>query len=79
MLGLLVAATWTAAGPAAGLAAYKDPSQPIATRVEDLLGRMTLAEKAAQLGCENPLILVFRVCCSGPGRPHHRHYALGYT
>ena len=30
---------------------YKDPSQPIAARVDDLLGRMTLDEKLAQLGC----------------------------
>lgn len=31
---------------------YKDPSQPVEKRVEDLLGRMTLEEKAAQL-CGN--------------------------
>jgi beta-glucosidase-like glycosyl hydrolase len=30
---------------------YKDPAQPIEARVEDLLGRMTLDEKLAQLGC----------------------------
>ena len=30
---------------------YKDSSQPLAQRVDDLLGRMTLAEKLAQLGC----------------------------
>lgn len=30
---------------------YKDPSENISERVEDLLGRMTLDEKAAQLGC----------------------------
>ena len=28
---------------------YKDPSQPVARRVEDLLARMTLEEKAAQM------------------------------
>ena len=28
---------------------YKDPSQPIDRRVDDLLARMTLEEKAAQL------------------------------
>ena len=28
---------------------YKDPSQPVDVRVEDLLSRMTLEEKAAQL------------------------------
>jgi beta-glucosidase len=32
-------------------APYKDPSLPIDERVEDLLGRMTLDEKIAQLGC----------------------------
>ena len=31
---------------------YKDPTQPIPARVADLLKRMTLAEKAAQLGCK---------------------------
>lgn len=31
-------------------ALYKQHEQPIAVRVADLLGRMTLAEKAAQLG-----------------------------
>ena len=30
---------------------YKDPVQPLEERVEDLLGRMTLEEKIAQLGC----------------------------
>jgi len=30
---------------------YKDASQPIEERVNDLLGRMTLEEKVAQLGC----------------------------
>ena len=28
---------------------YKDPSQPVDVRVEDLLSRMTLEEKAAQM------------------------------
>ena len=31
---------------------YKDPSKPVAQRVEDLLSKMTLEEKAAQL-CGN--------------------------
>jgi len=30
---------------------YKDPTRPLDERVEDLLGRMTLDEKIAQLGC----------------------------
>lgn len=37
---------------------YKDDSQAVADRVEDLLSRMTLAEKVAQLGsCYAPLLL----------------------
>ena len=28
---------------------YKDPKQPINTRIKDLLGRMTLAEKIGQM------------------------------
>ena len=30
---------------------YKDSAQPISARVDDLLARMTLDEKLAQLGC----------------------------
>lgn len=30
-------------------ALYKDPSQPVEVRVQDLLSRMTLSEKTAQL------------------------------
>src|SRR5918998_715464 len=30
---------------------YRDPDRPLEERVEDLLGRMTLDEKLAQLGC----------------------------
>ena len=30
---------------------YRDPARPIAERVDDLLARMTLDEKLAQLGC----------------------------
>lgn len=28
---------------------YKDPKQPVAARVQDLLGRMTLEEKIGQM------------------------------
>ncbi|MDG2529440.1 glycoside hydrolase family 3 N-terminal domain-containing protein [Caulobacter endophyticus] len=35
--------------PADGKALYKDPAQPVDARVKDLLSRMTLEEKAAQL------------------------------
>ena len=34
---------------AMGATAYRDPTQPVTARVEDLLGRMTLDEKVAQL------------------------------
>lgn len=39
----------TAATPKAQAQIYKNPNQPIERRVEDLLSRMTLEEKAAQL------------------------------
>ena len=35
----------------AGMHPYRDPSRPPAERADDLLARMTLAEKVAQLGC----------------------------
>jgi len=35
---------------------YKDPSQPVAKRVDDLLSRMTLEEKASQLLSASPAI-----------------------
>ena len=31
---------------------YQDPSQPIQTRVKDLISRMTLEEKVSQMICE---------------------------
>jgi len=46
-LVMLLAATATASATAAPL--YKDASQPIPARVQDLLKRMTLDEKVAQL------------------------------
>jgi beta-glucosidase len=39
----------TASGTAAAVAPYQDASLPVATRVEDLLSRMTLDEKAGQM------------------------------
>ncbi len=47
----LAALTVAAVGPRALAATplYKDPRQPVDARVKDLLGRMTLEEKAAQL------------------------------
>ncbi|MBV8686540.1 MAG: glycoside hydrolase family 3 C-terminal domain-containing protein [Alphaproteobacteria bacterium] len=51
-LGLLAVGSALPAKPAPADAqrpAYKDPSQPVERRVEDLLGRMTLEEKVAQM------------------------------
>ena len=45
-LTLLIAGSAAAADPKP---LYKDPAQPVAARVEDLLGRMTLEEKVAQM------------------------------
>src|SRR5215468_4127570 len=42
-----IAAAQTTAPPKAPV--YLDPSQPIDTRVDDLISRMTLEEKASQL------------------------------
>lgn len=36
---------------------YKDSTQPIEVRVHDLISRMTLEEKAAQLSCAMPMDL----------------------
>jgi beta-glucosidase len=43
---LMTTPGWAQAG-----ATYRDPRAPIADRVRDLLGRMTIEEKAAQLRC----------------------------
>ena len=47
-----------------GTVLFRDPSQPIAARVRDLLSRMTLAEKAAQLSCEHTPLPIHRSCHS---------------
>ena len=51
--GSFAAAPGHAAAPAAAAASagalYKDPSQPVAARVEDLLRRMTIEEKVGQM------------------------------
>jgi hypothetical protein len=39
-----------ASGTEAAAEPWRDPSRPVTERVADLLGRMTLAEKLAQLG-----------------------------
>jgi beta-glucosidase len=46
LIALLVAGTAPSAGEQAG---YQDPRRPVGDRVEDLLGRMTLAEKIGQM------------------------------
>ena len=48
----LILAAWPAAGETP---LYLDASQPVAARVDDLLGRMTLAEKAAALDKSQPV------------------------
>jgi len=51
LAGLMLAGTVQSQGQSSDLthALYKNPSAPISARVEDLLARMTLAEKVAQL------------------------------
>ncbi|MGD0361301.1 MAG: glycoside hydrolase family 3 C-terminal domain-containing protein [Bryobacteraceae bacterium] len=53
LVALLIAAT--ACMPLAGQT-YKDPAQPLEKRVDDLLSRMTLEEKASQLLSASPAI-----------------------
>ena len=48
-LAAFVMSTTSAAQTLAATPIYKDPRQPVERRVEDLLGRMTLDEKVAQL------------------------------
>jgi beta-glucosidase len=52
---LVAALVWTAAAagekPAKILPPYQDPNLPVELRVQDLLGRMTLEEKIAQVQC----------------------------
>jgi hypothetical protein len=44
------------------IALYKDPSQPVDVRTADLLSRMTLDEKVAQLTCVCCVCACVRVC-----------------
>jgi beta-glucosidase len=54
VLAVLAAAACRAAGPAAF--PFRNPSLSLEARVADLIGRMTLEEKASQLGNESPPI-----------------------
>jgi beta-glucosidase len=50
MAGVVIATAWAGAAPAKpDLPLYKDPKAPLEARVEDLLKRMTLEEKVAQM------------------------------
>ena len=49
LVGFALATSPIAAQPGPAVLLYKDPSQPVERRVEDLLARMTLEEKVAQL------------------------------
>jgi beta-glucosidase len=51
LVAVSVAAKAPTARPQAGAADYKNPRLPVERRVADLLGRMTLEEKIAQLVC----------------------------
>ncbi|KAL6888554.1 hypothetical protein ACP4OV_009580 [Aristida adscensionis] len=47
--GVVPAAAAAQYGGGGGVAKYKDPKQPLNTRIEDLMKRMTLAEKIGQM------------------------------
>jgi beta-glucosidase len=49
VLGFVLATSPIAAQPRPAVAHYKDPAHPVEHRVDDLLARMTLEEKVAQL------------------------------
>ena len=76
----ILLAVLTATLPLAGQT-YKDPDQPLERRVDDLLARMTLEEKASQLLSASPAIERLGVpaydwwneCLHGVARgPRHR-------
>lgn len=48
-LGMMVLLWWLAVAAEADDFKYKDPKQPVAARVKDLLGRMTMEEKIGQM------------------------------
>ncbi|KAK9050702.1 hypothetical protein SSX86_030328 [Deinandra increscens subsp. villosa] len=48
-LGIVVLLCWLAGAAVADDVLYKDPNQPVAARVKDLLGRMTMEERIGQM------------------------------
>src|SRR5262245_25229217 len=53
---VVLGASLTLAGQPGQTPAYLDPSQPIDRRVDDLIGRLTAAEKGSLLGTAAPAI-----------------------
>src|SRR6185437_7391491 len=49
LIALAVTMAWTQTGIAQTAPIYMDSSQPVAKRVDDLVGRMTLEEKVSQM------------------------------
>lgn len=49
LLALLISMSPLSTAQSSGKAPYLDPTQPIGARVDDLVSRMTLEEKASQL------------------------------
>ena len=49
LLAMASAALWSPATLAQAVPAYEDSSLPVAKRVDDLVGRMTLEEKVSQM------------------------------
>lgn len=49
LIALVSVLFWTAAGLAQDASLYMNPSEPVAARVNDLVGRMTLEEKVSQM------------------------------
>src|SRR5204863_8154252 len=67
---LLGLALMPATASAQARAPYLDPAQPVERRVEDLLGRMTLEEKVAQMLClwQGKRAITDRDCRFDPSR-----------
>jgi beta-glucosidase len=60
-------------------APYRDPALPTARRVEDLLARMTLDEKVAQLGCVWSTQLVDEAAFSAQRARQHLAHGTGHV